>query len=214
LLALLRKPPAAFGWCRTRWSCATLALSLEVRRGVGVSAETVRRWWQRLGWRWKRSKLIAKDNDPQRATKLASIRLALETLGPRQALLFVEELDIQLWPKAGYQWMPKGTQTEVLTPGQNEKPYLAGGWDVRTGVMHSCFALTSTLLGPPSTPPPLRHGAPFSRPSVSSDEARQIGYKADLERKGDRNVQRILLRSRTIRKLKLGCRYDVAISVK
>jgi transposase len=144
LLALLRKPPAAFGWCRTRWSCATLALSLEARRGVRVSAETVRRWLQRLGWRWKRSKLVAKDNDPQRATKLAAIRLAIETLGPRQALLFVDELDIQLLPKVGYQWMPKGTQTEVLTPGQNEKQYLAGGWDVRTGVIHSCFGERKT----------------------------------------------------------------------
>jgi transposase len=64
--------------------------------------------------------------------------LTVETLRPRQALLFVDELDIQLLPKTGYQWMPKGTQTEVLTPGQNEKYYLAGGWDVRTGVIHSC----------------------------------------------------------------------------
>src|SRR3982750_4394276 len=28
LLALLQKTPAAYGWCRTRWSCATLALQL------------------------------------------------------------------------------------------------------------------------------------------------------------------------------------------
>jgi hypothetical protein len=26
LLALLKAPPRAYGWCRTRWSCATLAL--------------------------------------------------------------------------------------------------------------------------------------------------------------------------------------------
>jgi putative transposase len=144
LLALLAKSPMADGWCRTRWSCATLALSLEARRGVRVSAETVRRWLQRLGWRWKRTKLVAKDNDPQRTNKLAAIRLALETLGPRQALLFVDELDIALLPKTGYQWMPKGTQTEVLTPGKNEKHYLAGGWDVRTGVIHSCFGERKT----------------------------------------------------------------------
>ncbi len=29
LLALLGKSPAAYGWCRTRWSCATLALQLQ-----------------------------------------------------------------------------------------------------------------------------------------------------------------------------------------
>jgi putative transposase len=138
LLALLRIPPAAEGWCRTRWSCATLAFTLEARRGFQVSAETVRRWLHPLGWRWKRAKLVAKDNDPQRVTKLARIRLAWETLRPRQALLFADELDIHLLPKTGYQWMPRGTQVEVLTPGKNEKHYLAGGWDFRTGVVHYC----------------------------------------------------------------------------
>jgi transposase len=146
LLALLQKPPAAFGWCRTRWSCATLALSLEARRGFRVSAETVRRWVRALGWRWNRTKLVAKDNDSQRATKLATIRLALETLGPRQVLLFVDELDIQLLPKTGYQWMREGTQTEVLTPGKSEKYYLAGGWDARTGVIHSCCGERKTNI--------------------------------------------------------------------
>jgi transposase len=144
LLALLAKPPTAYGWCRTRWSCATLALSLEARRGLCVSAETVRRWLQGLGWRWKRARLVAKDNDPQRAAKLAAIRFAVETLRPRQALLFVDELDIALLPKTGYQWMRKGTQVEVLTPGQNEKQYLAGGWDLRTGVVHYCFGERKT----------------------------------------------------------------------
>jgi transposase len=138
LLALLAKPPAAYGWYRVRWSCATLALSLEVQRGLRVSAETMRRWLHGLGWRWKRAKLAAKDNDPERTMKLARIRLAAETLRPRRVLLFADELDIALLPKSGYQWMPKGTQVEVFTPGKNEKHYLAGGWDFRTGTVHSC----------------------------------------------------------------------------
>ena len=136
LLALLQKSPAVEGWCRTRWSCAALALSLEARRGLRVSAETVRRWLRSLGWRWKRAKLIAKDNDGERAGKLARIRLAVEALRPRTALLFADELDIALLPKSGYQWMPKGTQVELLTPGRNEKHYLAGAWDSRTGMVH------------------------------------------------------------------------------
>ncbi len=36
-------------------------------------------------------------------------------------MLWVEGLDIHLLPKAGYQWTPEGTQTEILTPGKNEK---------------------------------------------------------------------------------------------
>jgi transposase len=143
-LALLRKAPAVEGWCRTRWSCSTLALSLEARRGLRVSAETVRRWLQTLGWRWKRAKLAAKDNDGERAAKLARIRRVVETLRPRQALLFADELDIALLPKSGYQWMPKGTQVEVLTPGKNEKYYLAGGWNWRTGTVHYRFGPRKT----------------------------------------------------------------------
>jgi putative transposase len=136
LLALLRKAPSVYGWCRTRWSCAALAETLGQRRGWRVSAETVRRWLHALGWRWKRTKLAAKDNDPDRVPKLARIRLLWECLSPRQALLFADELDIHLLPKSGYQWMKKGTQVEVMTPGKNEKRYLAGAWDGRTGQVH------------------------------------------------------------------------------
>jgi transposase len=138
VLALLRKRPSWYGWCRTRWSCATLAETLARRRGWRVSAETVRRWLHALGWVWKRTKLAAKDNDPERIPKLARIRLLWEGLQPRQALLFADELDIQLLPKSAYQWMKKGTQVEVMTPGKNEKRYWAGAWDGRTGQVHHC----------------------------------------------------------------------------
>jgi hypothetical protein len=31
--ALLKKAPRAYGWCRTRWSCATLAATLQAKHG-------------------------------------------------------------------------------------------------------------------------------------------------------------------------------------
>jgi transposase len=135
LLALLGTVPWACGWCRTRWSCATLALELQVRRGVRVSAETVRRWLHELDWVWKRAKLAAKDDDPRRVEKLARIRYTWEHLPARAALFFADELDISLLPKVGYQWMPKGEQLQVLTPGTNEKRYLAGALDMRRGTI-------------------------------------------------------------------------------
>lgn len=136
--ALLKTAPRALGWCRTRWSCATLAVELQVRRGVEVSAETMRHWLHELGWEWKRAKLAAKDDDPQRVEKLARIRLAFEQLRTGAALFFADELDINLLPKVGYQWMPKGEQVEVLTPGTNEKRYLAGALDLTTGAITHC----------------------------------------------------------------------------
>ena len=80
LVALLKAPPRAYGWCRTRWSCATLALTRQTKRGVTVSAETMRRWVHEVGWVWKRAKLVAKDDDPQRVGRLARIRYLYEQL--------------------------------------------------------------------------------------------------------------------------------------
>lgn len=138
LLAILKAVPRACGWCRTRWSCATVALELQARRGVEVSAETVRRWLHELGWEWKRAKLIAKDNDPQRVEKLARIRYTFEQLRAGMGLFFAAEVDISLLPKVGYQWTPQGEQVEVLTPGTNEKRYLAGALDLTTGTPQHC----------------------------------------------------------------------------
>ncbi len=133
LLSLVKKTPSAFGWCRTRWSCLTLALQLKVERGYEVSRETVRRTLHQLGYAWKRARPSARDDDPQRVSKLAWIRYPIETVPASAALFFVDELDIHLLSKIGYQWMPKGTQEEVWTPGTNEKHYLAGALDHQTG---------------------------------------------------------------------------------
>jgi len=138
VLALLKTAPRALGWCRTRWSCATLAVELQLRRGTTVSAETLRHWLHELGWEWKRAKLAAKNDDPQRVEQLARIRLAIEQLRAGAALCFADELDINLLPKVGYQWMPKGEQVEVMTPGTNAKRYLAGALELTTGTLTHC----------------------------------------------------------------------------
>ncbi len=103
-----------------------------------MSAETVRRWLHELGWEWKRAKLVAKDDDPQRVEKLARIRVAFEQVRAGMALFFADELDISLWPKVGYQWMPQGAQVEVMTPGTNEKRYRAGALNLATGTIEHC----------------------------------------------------------------------------
>jgi Winged helix-turn helix len=138
LLSLLKAPPRAYGWCRTRWSCATLAATLQAKRGIVISAETMRRWLHELGWVWKRAKLVAKDDDPHRVDRLARIRLVYEPWRLWEAMVFADELDIHLWPKVGYAWMPTGTQVAVMTPGTNEKPYLAGALDLTTGTLRHC----------------------------------------------------------------------------
>jgi len=133
LVALLKRTPQAYGWCRTRWSCQTLALQLATQRGYRVSRETLRRTLHQLGYAWKRARHAARDDDPERVSKLAQIRHLSETLPQNAALFFADELDIHLLAKLGYEWMLKGTQRAVMTPGTNQKSYLAGALNVVTG---------------------------------------------------------------------------------
>lgn len=144
LVALLKAPPRAYGWCRTRWSCATLALTLQAQRRITVSAETMRRWVPELGWVWKRAKLVAKDDDPHRVERLARLRFVYERLRRWEAIVFADELDIHVLPKVGYAWMPPGTQLAVMTPGTKEKHSLAGALELATGTMHHCLGPRKT----------------------------------------------------------------------
>ena len=144
LLALLNAAPQTYGWCRTRWSCATLALALQTKRGITISAGTMRRWLHELGWVWKRAKLGAKDDDPHRVARLARIRWVYEQRKCGEAMVCADELDIHLLPTAGCAWMPKGTQVEVMTPGQNHKHDLAGALDLATGTRLHCLGARKT----------------------------------------------------------------------
>jgi hypothetical protein len=144
LRALLKVAPDVYGWCRTRWSCATLALTLKTKRGIEVSAETMRRWLHEVGWVWKRAKLMAKDDDPLRGERLARIRFGFERLQACEAMVFADELDIHLLPKVGAAWMPQGPQTTIMTPGQHQQPYLAGALDLTTGRRLHCLGPRKT----------------------------------------------------------------------
>ena len=50
--------------------------------------------------------------------------------------MYEDEVDIHLNPKIGPDWMLRGQQKEVPTPGKNEKRYIAGALNHRTGRVH------------------------------------------------------------------------------
>src|SRR5271169_2400039 len=64
------------------------------------------------------------------------LRRLIETLPRREAAVYEDEVDIHLNPKIGLDWTGHGQQKEAWTPGKNEKRYLAGALDVRTGEIH------------------------------------------------------------------------------
>ena len=77
-LRSLLNQPSWFGWCRTRWRCAARALTISVLCGVELSRGTSRREVKAAGYEWKRAKHTARDDDPERAQRLAKIRLLIE----------------------------------------------------------------------------------------------------------------------------------------
>jgi DDE superfamily endonuclease len=144
LVARLKAPPRAYGWCRTRGRGATLALTWQAKRGLTVSAETMRRWVHEVDWVWKRPTLVAQDNDPRRVERLARIRVTFAPLQRDEAMVCADALDIHLWPKVGYAWMPKGTHMTVMTPGTHETHDLAGALDLATGARQHGVAARNT----------------------------------------------------------------------
>jgi putative transposase len=121
LVFLLGSLPAAFGWRRTGWSGACLALPLSRQVGSRISAETVRRWLHQADAVGQRPWLVARDEDPARTALLARIRLHGEDLRLREALVFADELERPLLPQVGAQWRPRGQRLETVTPGPDQR---------------------------------------------------------------------------------------------
>jgi putative transposase len=125
--------PRDFGFVRSRWSCEVLAvLTLEIT-DVRVSRETIRRWLHREKLVWCRPRPVLGPKDPQRQVTLRKLRGLLRNLPSDEIAVFQDEVDVNTNPKIGCMWMRCGQQAEVETPGTNEKRYLAGSLNWRTG---------------------------------------------------------------------------------
>ena len=125
--------PRDFGYCRSRWCCATLAVVLYDTHRVTVSAETVRRCLRAQQMVWRRPRPVLGPTDEQRRWKLRKIRELLRDLPADEAAAFQDEVDLNLNPDIGCMWMEKGQQATVVTPGNNVKRYLAGSMSWRSG---------------------------------------------------------------------------------
>jgi transposase len=134
--------PQLFGFCRSRWSCALAVLLLRQDHRLRVSPETVRRWLHRAELVWRRPRPVVRRRDPRRARILAGLRALLRALPADETAVFMDEVDINLNPDIGLMWMRRGQQAEIVTPGDNQKNYLAGSLHWRTG------ALLAPVTGP------------------------------------------------------------------
>ncbi|HSB79005.1 MAG TPA: IS630 family transposase [Candidatus Methylomirabilis sp.] len=129
------KTPSDFGFLRSRWSCALLAVLLREREGVTASRETVRRWLHRGRLVYRRPRPVLKPDEEERQAKLAELRKLLVGLPDDETAVWQDEVEVHTNPKIGRMWMLVGQQAEVETPGTNKKRHLSGSIPWRTGTL-------------------------------------------------------------------------------
>lgn len=132
LSQLLESTPDSYGYLRSNWSSELLALELERQLGIAIHASTVRRLLPRLGFVWRRARPILVRRDPNKNRKLRAIERALRRRRGTE-VFYVDEADVDLYPRIGASWTRRGQQLGVVTPGQNLKHYLAGALHAHTG---------------------------------------------------------------------------------
>lgn len=134
---LVRSSPQDHGWRRPTWTRELLVKTVERRTGVHIHVATMSRALARIEARRGRPRPTVRCpwSPAAKSRRLNGIRRVLATLPRNHMAVYEDEVDIHLNPKIGLDWMVKGQQKEVETPGQNVKRYLAGAQDVRTGMV-------------------------------------------------------------------------------
>ena len=134
LLSLVEQSPPEFGYRRPTWTQELLDLVLAERVEISTAPSAAGfLLLGRSGIALKRPKPIV--NCPwkkaHRTRRLRTIQRLVENLPANEVVLYLDEVDIHLNPKIGPDHQ-RGRQKKVLTPGCNEKCYLAGAWNPKT----------------------------------------------------------------------------------
>jgi transposase len=134
LANVLSGGPEHFGWERSTWSRELLALTLVELGFPEVSRTTVARALRSLRAKWKAARPTVLCPWPRlkRARRLGKIRRLLAKLPRNEVAFYADEIDIHLNQKIGREWSLPGRQPVVVTPGKNEKRYVAGALNAQT----------------------------------------------------------------------------------
>lgn len=129
--------PQIHGFRRPTWTREMLVRVLKRKTRVEVAVSTMSRALAQIGARRGRPKptVACPWSKAARTRRLREISALVDNLPAGEVAVYEDEVDIHLNPKIGLDWMVEGQQKEVLTPGQNEKRYLAGAQDAASGQM-------------------------------------------------------------------------------
>ena len=130
----LDKSPRDYGWQRPTWTRELLVEQLQQDTGLELSRKHMGQLLRLIVARWKRGRPVVLCPWPRRKRLLylARLKRLLENLPPDEIAFYTDEVDINLNPKIGCDWMWLGEQKLILTPGKNKKAYIAGAIDTRS----------------------------------------------------------------------------------
>lgn len=137
LYEIVDQQPTDFGYPRPTWTQELLAKVMEQLTQVKVHPGTMSRALKAIGARLGRPKPVVGCpwSKVAKGRRLAAIRRAIDEMGVGEVALYLDEVDIHLNPKIGPDWMNRGKQKQVMTPGQNAKRYVCGALDIATGAI-------------------------------------------------------------------------------
>ena len=135
LKELVMKTPSDYGYQRSTWSLELIVAILKEELEVVLSRGHLGKVCAANGICYRRPKpiVLCTWKKGMRTRRLNQIQQLLDNIPPGHVVLYVDEVDIHLNPKIGPDWTLKGHQKTVVTPGKNEKRYLAGALNAVTG---------------------------------------------------------------------------------
>ena len=135
LYQIVAASPQDYDRPRPTWTRELLVQTLHRETGVLIHVSTMSKALAMIGARRGQPKPVVHCPWSKRAKnqRLGELEQLEQTLPEDEVLFQEDEVDIHLNPKVGPDWMVPGQQKQVVTPGKNEKRYLAGARDVRTG---------------------------------------------------------------------------------
>jgi putative transposase len=132
---IVRGSPQDYGWRRPTWTRELLVKTMVRETGVRIALTTMSRALALIRARRGRPRPRVRCPWPKavQTRRLNKISRLLEDLPRGHVGVYEDEVDIHLNPKIGLDWMGLCQQKDVLTPGNNQKRYLAGSLEPRTG---------------------------------------------------------------------------------
>lgn len=131
---LVARGPPDYGYGRPTWTRELLTAVMAELTGVRIHVGTMSRALATIGARRGRPRPVVRCpwSEAAKNKRIRALRRLLAAVPRNEVVVYEDEVDIHLNPKIGLDWMNRGQQKEVVTPGQNEKRYLVGALNART----------------------------------------------------------------------------------